>query len=92
MTIKSKHFTIPAEELMAKYDQSDIANNLHLFKKFVDDESGKYCGRVTETYKDPLSRKKVLIRHFFQHDDGTTKMTVTYLRLEGIVYEAKRNS
>jgi hypothetical protein len=90
--MNSKHLIVTSEEISSKYDESGISENLHLFKKLVDEETGRYCGRITETYKDLLSRKKVLVRHFFKRENGPDKMTITYFRYLDTIYEVDRIS
>ena len=81
---------LSSAEMLDKYYESKVESSLHLFKKIE-----TFCSthnRRTETYKDPTTRRKVLVRHFFKQADGSEKMTVTFLFHQGKRYMADRIS
>ena len=79
---------LSSTEMLAKYHESGIEDKLNDFKKIEDFD--EICNRRTEVYKDQLTRKKVLARHFLNNEGG--RMTVTYLRYNNLWCSADRIS
>jgi len=86
----SKPVMLSMTEMLDKYHESKVEESLHLFMKL--ESVADYCKRRTETYKDRITRRKVLERHFFKQEDGSEKMTITVLIHNDIKYMAKRSS
>ena len=79
------------EQMLAKYDESGIAERLHLFKKI--EKKADYCARRTEVFWDRETRKKQLQRNFLKNELSESEtMTVTYLVHDGVRYVADRIS
>src|SRR4051794_5384098 len=90
INMNSQPQIISSEEILRKYNGSNIESILNSFKKI--NREHRNFKRRTEIYLHRQTRRKMLVKVFWEREDGTEEMCVTWLVDNEMIYISDRPS